>query len=256
MNQIFLRLKNITKTFNDGVIEIKALKGVNLEIYQGEVLGLLGVNGAGKTTLSSIIATLNPATSGEFLMNNISIYKDVIGFRRLMGFCPQKPNIDMALTLEQNLYFAGRYFGLSTETIAERTSVLLERFGLAKYAKSKANILSGGYKHRFLIARTLMHRPRLVILDEPTVGLDPHVRREIWEIIKGLKADGVTVILTTHYLDEAEQLSDRVCILDKGVIQLIDTPENLKHTSGHANLEDLFVEFVKGSQDKLKQSEE
>lgn len=249
MNRIFLRIENITKTYNDGVIEINALKGVNLDIYQGEVLGLLGVNGAGKTTLSSIIATLHPATSGEIKFHETSIYEDVIAFRRLIGFCPQKPNIDMMLTLEQNLQFAGLYFGMKADLIKKRSELLLEQFGLTKYARSKANILSGGYKHRFLIARTLMHQPRLVIFDEPTVGLDPHVRREIWEIIKNLKAEGVTVILTTHYLDEAEQLSDRVCILDKGVIRLIDTPENLKNAYGQKNLEEVFIALMNESKE-------
>ena len=126
----------------------------------------------------------------------------------------------------------------------------MNRFGLSKYAQSQAYILSGGYKQRFLLARTLMHEPELVILDEPTVGLDPHVRRDIWEIIKSLKADGVTVLLTTHYFDEAEKLSDRVCVLDKGVVQLLDTPANLMSAHGQKNLEDLFVKLIQESQEE------
>lgn len=248
MQKNLLEIKSITKTFNDGVQEIQALKGVSLDIKQGEVLGLLGVNGAGKTTLSSIISTLHPATSGDILKDGISIYQDVIGYRRTIGFCPQKPNIDMMLSIEQNLEFAGRYFGMDLPAIKERSAYLLKRFGLDKYAKSKAVILSGGYKHRFLIARTLMHFPRLVIFDEPTVGLDPHVRRDIWQVIKELKADGVTVLLTTHYLDEAEELSDRVCLLDKGVIKLVDTPENLKKAHAQKNLEEVFIKLIKESQ--------
>jgi len=199
MSKKLLEIQNVSKTFNDGIQEIHALKGVNLDIYEGEVLGLLGVNGAGKTTLSSIIATLNPATAGDILKNETSIYNDVVSYRRTIGFCPQKPNIDMMLSIEQNLRFAGRYFCMDTDKIEERMTYLMNRFGLTKYAKSKASILSGGYKQRFLLARTLMHSPKLVILDEPTVGLDPHVRRDIWEVIKGLKKDNVTVLLTTHY---------------------------------------------------------
>lgn len=241
---IFLSLKGITKSFNDGVQVIHALKGVDLDIIAGEVLGLLGVNGAGKTTLSGIISTLHPATSGQLLQNGTSIYDNVIQYRTKIGLCPQKPNIDMMLTIEQNLEFTGRYFGMTEAAIKERTAYLLKRFGLEKYAKSKAFILSGGYKQRFLLARTLMHSPQLVILDEPTVGLDPHVRRDIWEIIKGLKKDGVTVILTTHYLDEVEQLADRVCLLDKGVIRLIDTPENLKKAHSQNNLEEVFIKLI------------
>ena len=250
MNTILLKIVAIRKKYDDGNIIIEALKGIDLDIYKGEVLSLLGVNGAGKTTLSSIIATLHPASSGDILKDGQSIYKDVVGFRRLIGFCPQKPNIDMMLSIEQNLYFAGRYFGLTEETIHERIGYLLERFGLTKYRYSKAAILSGGYKQRFLLARTLMHKPELVILDEPTVGLDPHVRRDIWEIIKDLKKDGTTVLLTTHYLDEAEKLSDRVCLLDQGVIQLVDTPENLKKAHGQSNLEDVFVKLIQESKDE------
>ncbi len=239
-----LCITGVTKTFNDGVQEIKALKGVSLDVYQGEILGLLGVNGAGKTTLSSIIATLHPASSGTIERDGVSIYEDVVAYRRIIGFCPQKPNIDMMLTIEQNLWFTGRYFCMSPEKIKERVEYLLNRFGLAKYARSKASILSGGYKQRFLLARTLMHSPQLVILDEPTVGLDPHVRRDIWEVIKSLRNDNVTVLLTTHYLDEAEQLADRVCVLDKEVIRLIDTPENLKAAHQKNNLEDVFIALV------------
>lgn len=256
-NSILLRIISVTKTYNDGHIIISALKGVNLDIYKGEILSLLGVNGAGKTTLSSIIASLHPATNGEVLNEHgTSIYKDVVQYRKTIGFCPQKPNIDLTISIEQNLYFAGLYFGMNKAAIAERTSYLLNRFELTKYRNSKASILSGGYKQRLLLARTIMHRPSLVILDEPTVGLDPHVRREIWDIIKDLKKDGITVILTTHYLDEAEKLSDRVCILDKGIIQVIDTPENLKQQKGKGNLEDIFVALIEESKQEQAASQE
>ena len=252
--KILLQIKNVTKTYpkSSSNPEIKALKGVNLDIYEGEVLSLLGVNGAGKTTLSSIISTLHPATSGDIEYNGTSIYKQITEFRQIIGFCPQKPNIDSMLTIKENLEFAGRYFGMEKQAIKERTDYLMQRFGLTKYADSKGAILSGGYKQRFLLARTLMHSPELVILDEPTVGLDPHVRRDIWEIIKGLRHDGVTVLLTTHYLDEAEVLSDRVCILDKGVIQLIDTPQNLLNKHGEKNLEELFIKLIQESNDDVK----
>ena len=161
----------------------------------------------------------------------------------------------MMLSIEQNLRFAGRYFCMDPEEIEERMTYLMNRFGLAKYAKSKASILSGGFKQRFLLARTLMHSPRLVILDEPTVGLDPHIRRDIWEVIKELKKDNITVLLTTHYLDEAEKLADRVCLLDKGVIQLIDTPENLKKAHEQSNLEEVFIKLIKESEKEESKEE-
>ncbi len=241
---ILLHVDRVTKIYKTPKGPIESLKGVTLDIMKSEVLSLLGVNGAGKTTLSSIIATLHPATSGDILKNGVSIYEDVVEYRRTIGFCPQKPNVDMMLTLEENLMFAGRFFCLPDDLIRERIKVLLDQFGLVKYAEQKADILSGGYKQRFMLARTLIHKPDLVILDEPTVGLDPHVRRDIWEVIKQLRSSGVTVLLTTHYLDEAEQLSDRVCLLDKGVIQLVDTPENLKKIHGQANLEEVFIKLM------------
>lgn len=240
---ILLKIKDITKTYHSAT-PIHALKGVTLDIYEGEVLSLLGVNGAGKTTLSSIISTLHPATSGDILYKNESIYKNVTDFRRNIGFCPQKPNIDEMLTIKENLLFAGRYFNIPEDVIEQRSLDLMEKFQLLKYADAKGSILSGGYKQRFILARTLMHNPKLVILDEPTVALDPHIRRNLWEIIKSLKNDGVTVLLTTHYIEEAEILSDRVCILDKGVIKLIDTPENLKKNFSQSNLEDVFIKLL------------
>lgn len=244
-SNILLSIKNVTKTFQTSNKTIRALKGVSLDIYQGEVLSLLGVNGAGKTTLSSIISSLNPPTSGDILYQDQSIYRDLINYRRIIGFCPQKPNIDGMLTIEENLHFAGRYFNVPENEIKERAQLLMHKFNLTQYAQSKGLILSGGYKQRFLLARTLMHKPKIVILDEPTVGLDPHIRHNLWDIIKELKNDGVTVLLTTHYLDEAEYLSDRVCILDKGVIKLIDTPENLKAIYHQNNLENVFIELIK-----------
>lgn len=243
-NNVLLSIKNVTKTYTTKNLTIQALKGINLDIMQGEILSLLGVNGAGKTTLSSIIATLHPATSGDIEYQGKSIYTDVISFRRIIGFCPQKPNIDTMLTIKENLLFAGRYFNMPHDLIIKKTDELLEKFQLTKYANSQGAILSGGYKQRFLLARTLMHDPKIIILDEPTVALDPQVRRQLWETIKVLKSLGVTILLTTHYLEEAEYLSDRVCILDNGVIKLIDSPENLKKDFNKSNLEDVFIKLT------------
>jgi ABC-2 type transport system ATP-binding protein len=240
----FLSLKKITKQFGTAPTARLALKDVSLDINRGEILSLLGVNGAGKTTLASIIATLNPPTSGEILFEGKSIYQDIPAFRRMIGFCPQKPNVNPQLTIEQNLYFAGKFYGLSNEESQQRTTELMKRFELTMYANDTIETLSGGYKQRFLIARALIHKPRLILFDEPTVALDPHVRHEVWDLLKELRASGVTIILTTHYLDEAEALSDRVCILDEGVIKLVDTPANLKLVHDKARLEDVFIKLI------------
>lgn len=249
MTTILLQIKNITKTYRATNKTIDALKGVSLDIYKGEILSLLGVNGAGKSTLSSIIATLHPATSGDIVYKNSSIYNDLPRFRMRLGYCPQKPNLNPHLTLEQNLLFAGRLYGMHDKQIKERIKILAQRFGLENYLAQKAEILSGGYKQRFMIARSLIHNPEFIILDEPTVALDPHIRRSLWDAIKELKKDGITVLLTTHYLDEAEKLSDRVVILDQGVIKLIDTPDKLMADFKQKNLEDVFIELMNATKE-------
>lgn len=244
-----LSIKRITKQYALKQGTHTALKEVSLDINAGEVLSLLGVNGAGKTTLSSIIATLHPPTSGDILYRGQSIYAALPTFRRKIGYCPQTPNLNDWLTLHENLVLAGRYYGLTESAVIERIATLVAQFDLGKYLHEKASILSGGYKQRFMIARSLIHKPELIILDEPTVGLDPHIRRQLWHIISELKKEGVTVLLTTHYLDEAEKLSDRVCILDKGVIMLIDTPHKLMTDFKQQNLEDLFITLLEGGKE-------
>ena len=237
MNEVLLKIKNIKKLYG----QKQALKGVSFDVYKGEILGLLGVNGAGKTTLSSIIATLIPPSEGDIELEGESIYSNLNAYRFSLGFCPQRPNLNSMLTLEQNLRLSGSYYGMSNEQIDERLALLSKQFELKPFLHQRAMVLSGGYKQRFMIARSLMHNPKLVLMDEPTVALDPQIRRQLWSIIKGLKEMGVTVILTTHYLDEAEQLADRVCLLDQGQIKLIDTPEKLKADFKMNNLEDVFI---------------
>ncbi|HEV7620423.1 MAG TPA: ABC transporter ATP-binding protein [Flavisolibacter sp.] len=249
MDTVLLKIKSVKKRYGTK----EALKGVSLDIYKGEIFGLLGVNGAGKTTLSSIIATLHPATEGDIEFEGRSIYSNLSMYRVNLGFCPQRPNLNPMLTLEQNLRLSGEYYQLNKQQIDERFNKLVNQFELTPYLQQKASVLSGGYKQRFMIARALMHNPKLVILDEPTVGLDPHIRRQLWNKIKELKNDGITVILTTHYLDEAEQLADRVCVLDQGSVKLIDTPDKLKADFNMNNLEDVFLALMQeGQSDKIE----
>ncbi|KKP35831.1 MAG: Daunorubicin resistance ABC transporter ATPase subunit [candidate division TM6 bacterium GW2011_GWF2_32_72] len=245
MNEKLIEIKNIKKYYKIGrPDEIRALNGVSFDINKAETLGLLGVNGAGKTTLSSILATLHPATSGDILCEGKSIYNDIVDFRYKVGFCPQKPNLYVDLTVEQILLFSGRYYGLPEDEIRNRMEELIQRYQLGKYRKMKPEVLSGGYSHRLLIARSLMHNPKLLILDEPTVGLDPHIRFKLWDNIKELKSLGVSVVLTTHYLDEADVLSDRICVLEKGLVKLIDTPTNLKQKYQEESLEKIFIKLM------------
>lgn len=235
-----LKIKNITKVFGTH----KALNDVSLTVNAGEIVSLLGVNGAGKTTLSSIVASLHPPTSGEVLFDGVSIYDDVITYRHQLGFCAQKQSLSSHMTVREHLEFAGRYFLMSADAIRQRVDEIVELFELGDYSDKDPSILSGGYRQRLIIARSMVHKPRLLILDEPTVALDPHIRRRIWEIIKKLKQQNVSVLLTTHYLDEAEILSDRICLLHAGAVKLIDTPQALMNSYSKARLEDVFVQLV------------
>lgn len=245
-----LTISNLTKIYRDGKRTVQALNGVSLTIEAGEIFGLLGVNGAGKTTLSSIIATLHPPTSGDILFNGVSIYSDIMNYRKSLGFCPQHQNLDPDLTVEENLIFAGRYYLLSEETIQRRVAELINHLELQRYATFPISALSGGNKQRVLIARALMHNPKLVILDEPTVGLDPDIRIKLWDLIRSLKNQGITIILTTHYLDEAEVLSDRICILHKGKVQLVESLRDLKERHHMTKLEDIFLKLTREYQEE------
>lgn len=243
--QPFLEIKNLSKVYTSNNTTLHALNSISLTINSGEIISLLGVNGAGKTTLSSILATLHPATSGSIVFNGTNIYDSLFEYRKILGFCPQKANLDPLLSVRENLLYAGRYYLMPEHTIAQRIKDLLEQLYLTKYADFAISALSGGTKQRVLIARALMHSPRIVILDEPTVGLDPDVRHALWELIKDLKKQGITVILTTHYLDEAEYLSDRICVLHQGNIMLVETMEALREKHGLDKLEDIFLTLVR-----------
>lgn len=245
MSNVLLEIQGVEKDFGS----FRALKGVSLNLEEGKIISLLGVNGAGKTTLSSIIATLRPPTKGDVLFKGVSIYKDIAAFRSTIGYCPQKPNLNALLTVRENLEASGRYYGIEAGAVQERIKSLAEQLRFERYLDNYPPTLSGGYKQRVLIARGLMHKPRLVILDEPTVALDPHIRHQLWDYIRGLRAQGVTILLTTHYLDEAEVLSDYVCVLDQGTVRLIDTPENLKAAFQKSRLEDVFIQLTNESQE-------
>lgn len=247
MAQPILSLRNVTKLYSGARGTVRALDGVTLAIEQGEIFALLGVNGAGKTTLSSILATLHPATSGEILFKGTSIYQNIERYRMALGFCPQTQNLDQLLSVEENLEFAGKYFLLPKEIITQRVTQLMQQLELTKYKNFDINELSGGTKQRVLIARALMHNPEIVILDEPTVGLDPDIRRKLWTIIKELKQQGITVILTTHYLDEAQELADRVCFLQQGKVQLVETVAALRQAHEMADLEEIFLRLTKSA---------
>lgn len=236
-----LEIQNIKKTYTAGDgSQNHALKGVSLDIFAGEIIGLLGPNGAGKTTLASIVVTLIPPTDGSILCLGKSIFENIFEYRKLIGFCPQKPNLYSDLTIEQNLFFGAKIFGCSDKEAIHRAERAMEKYRLTRYRSQFIKDLSGGYQQRASIARALINDPKIILFDEPTVGLDPHIRRELWAEIQGLKAAGKAIVLTTHYLDEAEFLSDRVCLLADGLIKFLGTPTRLKESLNKNSLEEVL----------------
>lgn len=215
-----------------------ALENLNLEIEKGELFGLLGPNGAGKTTLISILATILPGTSGTATVCGYDVRREEDAVRRSIGIVFQDPSLDDELTGEENLDFHGRLYGMDASTRRARIEEVLILVDLLDRRHDIVKTYSGGMRRRLEIARGLMHRPEVLFLDEPTLGLDPQTRRRIWNYIRSLKESfGMTIILTTHYMDEADQLCSRIAVIDRGGIVAMDTPEGLKARLGGEVLE-------------------
>jgi ABC-2 type transport system ATP-binding protein len=197
-------------------------------VNDGEFFGLLGPNGAGKTTTIGILTTRVLATSGTALVGGADVTTEPVKVRQRIGVVPQRPNPDRGLNVLENLLFHAAYFGISSSTATARAHQLLEQLGIAEKASSKVDEMSGGQQQRLMIARALIHEPRVIFLDEPTVGLDPQTRLSLWDILRSLHAEGRTIVMTTHYMEEADKLCDRVAIVDRGELLELDTPEALK----------------------------
>jgi ABC-2 type transport system ATP-binding protein len=220
---------DIKKKFKD----VEALKGINIKIKEGEVFSLLGPNGAGKTTLISILTTILKPTSGTAFIDGFEITKDPLYVRRKIGIVFQEPSLDDLLTAWENLYVHSILYGMEKSYAIKRIEFILKKVDLYERKDHIVKTFSGGMKRRLEIARGLLHTPKILFLDEPTLGLDPVSRRNIWDYIRHIKKEeNITVILTTHYMDEADSLSDTVAIINKGVIIEKDTPENLKKKIG------------------------
>jgi ABC-2 type transport system ATP-binding protein len=241
-----IKVSNLVKRYG----ELEAVKGISFDVYEGEIFGLLGPNGAGKTTTLEIIETLRQKTSGEVLVDGMNIENDANSIKQIIGVQLQSAGYSVNLTLTEIIeLFAGLY---NEEVDAH---AMLQRVGLTDKSKAKYKQLSGGQKQRFSIATTLINKPKIVFLDEPTTGLDPQARRNLWELIREIRGKGTTVVLTTHYMDEAENLCDRVAIIDNGKIISIDTPDKLidhlvasgferKKEVKKASLEDVFLNLT------------
>ncbi len=214
---------SLTKRFGD----FTAVDAIDFEVHPGEAFGFLGPNGAGKSSTMRMIGAVSPITDGQLRVMGMDPERDGPSIRRRLGVVPQEDNLDTELPVSENLVIYGRYFDLPRKEIHERIPELLEFAELEHRASSKVDALSGGMKRRLTIARALINRPEVIILDEPTTGLDPQARHLLWDRLYRLKQQGVTLIITTHYMDEAEQLCDRLVVMDKGKIAAEGSPREL-----------------------------
>ncbi len=220
---------------------VEAVRGISFEVESGEVFGLLGPNGAGKSTTLGCITTLIRPTSGRVVVDGIDVSRSPAEAKRRIAVVPQTRNLDRDLTVREILTYHGRYFGLPAGERESRASRLLEELHIADKANAKPQTLSGGQQQRVMIARALMHDPKILLLDEPTTGLDPQARRLLWETLRELHGRGLAIILTTHYMEEADRLCQRLAIIDHGKILTSDTPEALKRTLPGGQILDLWI---------------
>jgi ABC-2 type transport system ATP-binding protein len=236
-----LRVEGLVKRYATGV---EALRGVSLDIEPGELFGLLGPNGAGKSTLIHCATGLARPTAGGIRVFGHDAIDDYGEARQAIGLAPQELNLDWFLTVEETLDYHGGYFGMRRRERRERTEELLDTFSLSEKRDERTRTLSGGMKRRLILARAMMHRPRLLILDEPTAGVDVELRLELWHYVRRINQEGTTILLTTHYLEEAEQLCDRIAFIAEGAIVAEGTSGELAGRFGVANLEDAYLALV------------
>src|ERR1700744_986753 len=225
-SEVLVRARGLVKQFRG----FTAVDGIDFDLYRGEAFGFLGPNGGGKSSTMRMIGCVSPPTRGELTILGRDPVRDGSAIRARLGVVPQEDTLDVELTVRENLLVYGRYFGLNKKVIAERTDRLLDFVHLTDRAGDKVDPLSGGMKRRLTIARSLINEPEILILDEPSTGLDPQARHVVWDRLFRLKQQGVTLILTTHYMDEAEQLCDRLVVMDGGKIAAEGSPRELIDT--------------------------
>jgi ABC-2 type transport system ATP-binding protein len=210
--------------------DFRAVDGLNLRVSMGEVYGLLGPNGAGKTTTVGVLTTRVIPSGGQAFVGGIDVVAHPTLAKQMIGVVSQQNTLDRQLTSWENLYFHGRLFGMGTRESKQMADELLEKFQLSRFAKASVYALSGGMAQRLMVARAIFHRPAVLFLDEPTAGLDPQGRLALWDLLRDLNSQGQTIMLTTHYMEEADKLCNRVAIMDHGKILALDTPDELKRS--------------------------
>ena len=236
-----LTVNKLRKTYPTGV---EALKGIDLTVGKGEFLGLLGPNGAGKSTMIHCVMGLAMPSGGQAKVFGHDVVTDYQEARRQVGLAPQDINLDWFLTVEETLDYHGGYFDMPKAERQTRVSELLEAFSLTDKRKSDTRSLSGGMKRRVVLARALMHKPKMLILDEPTAGVDVELRLELWQYMKRVNKAGTSILLTTHYIEEAEQLCDRIAMINHGEIITCGTPAELRKKYRKQTLEDVYLEVI------------
>ncbi|MBE0524830.1 MAG: ATP-binding cassette domain-containing protein [Methanosarcinales archaeon] len=224
MSFAMIEVKDLVKNYG----EHTAVDGINFRVRKGEIFGFLGPNGAGKTTTLNILAGLSLPSSGVAVIAGQDVTKHPIGCKKRLGIATQDANFDHHLNIKDNLFYQGLLYGLSRKELKKRVDAALRWAKLEKYRKKRFHQLSGGMQRRLVVARAMLSNPEIILLDEPTTGLDPQSRRQVWEYIKDLKENGKTVLLTTHYMEEADILCDRISIIDHGRIIACGTPDELK----------------------------
>ncbi len=229
-NHAIIRTTGLTKVYAGS--DLTAVDDLDLSILAGEIFGLLGPNGAGKTTTAGMLTTRVIPTSGTARIGAVDVIAQPALAKQLIGIVSQQNTLDRQLTVWENLYFHGRLFGISAPESRRLADELLEQFHLSRWAKASVFALSGGMAQRLMVARAILHRPAVLFLDEPTAGLDPQSRLALWEILGSLNAVGQTIMLLTHYMEEADRLCDRVAIMDRGKILALDSPAALKQSVG------------------------
>jgi len=222
--------------------EVVALQALDLDIAEGEFFGLLGPNGAGKTTTIGILTTRVLATAGSARVSGVDVASDAVRVRTHIGVVPQRPNPDRSLNALENLIYHAAYFGITRTVAEQRARELMTRLDIADKAQAKVDQLSGGQQQRLMIARALIHEPDVLFLDEPTVGLDPQARLDLWAILRDLHSQGRTIVMTTHYMEEADRLCGRIGIVDRGKLLALDTPARLKERAPGGTLIELQLD--------------
>ena len=258
-----VQTEGLTKVYPGG---LKAVDSLNLSLVRGEIFGLLGPNGAGKTTTVGMLTTMVVPTAGRAWVGGVDVIAHPALTKQSIGVVPQSNTLDRSLSVWENLYFHGRFFGMSANEARTEADYRLQQFRLVDWAKAPVLALSGGMAQRLMVARAILHRPAILFLDEPTAGLDPQSRLALWDILGELHAAGETILLTTHYMEEADQLCNRVAIMDHGHILALDTPAELKKAvtadtivtvssdGDLAQLEQLLADQIKGVHETRRQN--